>query len=193
VETRRSFKGSTWDMWRDPSQAMGSDAYVEVLEAASRNAVPWLEAQRDISITLDGVEISILHPNGPTTLAYRGTDSNAQSVVLLVRYGEFEALLTGDAPVEVEEAILDDLPSELEVLKIGHHGSNTSTSPLLLARTSPELAVISVGVRNRYGHPHAEVVSRIIEAGARVLRTDLSGNIVIRTRRSGLREVRTEW
>ena len=180
-------------MWRDPSQAMGSDAYVEVLEAASRNAVPWLEAQRDISITLDGVEISILHPNGPTTLAYRGTDSNAQSVVLLVRYGEFEALLTGDAPVEVEEAILDDLPSELEVLKIGHHGSNTSTSPLLLARTSPELAVISVGVRNRYGHPHAEVVSRIIEAGARVLRTDLSGNIVIRTRRSGLREVRTEW
>ena len=177
----------------DPAQATGRDAYVRVLEAASRNAVPWLEARRDVSITLDGVEVSVLHPNGPTTLAYGGTDSNAKSVVLLVRYGEFEALLTGDAPVEVEEAILDDLPSELEVLKIGHHGSNTSTSPSLLARTSPELAVISVGARNRYGHPHAEVVNRIIESGARVLRTDLRGDIVIRARRSGLHEVRTEW
>ena len=73
--------------------------------------------------------------------------------------------MTGNAPVEVEEAILDGLPSELEVLKVGHHGSNTSTSPLLLAQTSPELAVISVGARNRYGHPHAEVVSRILESG----------------------------
>jgi len=177
----------------DPFQATGRDAYVDVLEAASRKGVPWIEARRDLSFELDGVEVSVLYPNGPTRLAYSGTDSNAQSVVLLVRYGEFEALLTGDAPMEVEEAILEDLPSELEVLKIGHHGSNTSTSPLLLARTSPELAVISVGARNRYGHPHAEVLSRIIESGARVLRTDLSGDIVIRARRSGLHEVRTEW
>ncbi len=177
----------------DPFQATGRDAYVGVLEAASRNGVPWLEARRDVSITLDGVEVSVLHPGGPTTVSYSGTDSNAKSVVLLVRYGEFEALLTGDAPVEVEEAILDDLPSELEVLKVGHHGSNTSTSPLLLAQTSPELAVISVGARNRYGHPHAEVVSRILESGGRVLRTDQSGDIVIRARRSGLHEVRTEW
>jgi len=177
----------------DPSQATGRDAYVSVLEEASQNAVPWLEARRDVSITFDGIEISVLHPDGPTTASYSGTDSNAQSVVLLVRYGEFEALLTGDAPVELEEAILDDLPSELEVLKVGHHGSNTSTSPLLLAQTSPELAVISVGPRNRYGHPHAEVVNRILESGTRVLRTDLSGDILIRARRSGLHEVRTEW
>ena len=177
----------------DPSQATGKDAYLGVLEAASRHRVPWLEARRDVSIMLDGVEVSVLYPDGPTPTSYRGTDSNAQSVVLLVRYGEFEALLTGDAPVDVEEAILDDLPSDLEVLKVGHHGSNTSTSALLLARTSPELAVISVGARNRYGHPHPDVVSRIIESGARVLRTDLSGDIVIRARRSGLHDVRTEW
>ena len=177
----------------DPAQATGKDAYVGVLEAASRNAVPWLGARRDISITFDGVQISVLYPNGLTPVSYGGTDSNAQSVVLLVRYGEFEALLTGDAPVAVEEAILDDLPSDLEVLKVGHHGSNTSTSPLLLAQTSPEVAVISVGARNRYGHPHSDVLNRIIESGARILRTDLSGDIVIRARRSGLHDVRTEW
>ena len=178
----------------DPAQAAGKDAYVGVLEAASRDAVPWLEARRDVSITLDEVQISVLYPNdGRTPASYGGTDSNAQSVVLLVRYGEFEALLTGDAPVAVEEAILDDLPSDLEVLKVGHHGSNTSTSPLLLAQTSPEVAVISVGGRNRYGHPHSDVLYRIIESGARILRTDLSGDIVIRARRSGLHDVRTEW
>ena len=177
----------------DPAQATGRDAYVDVLEAASRDAIPWLEARRDVSIMLDGVEISVLHPGGPMSASFSATDSNAQSVVLLVRYGEFEALLTGDAPVEVEEAILADLPWELEVLKVGHHGSNTSTSPLLLARTSPALAVISVGARNRYGHPHADVVRRLIESGARVLRTDQNGDIVIRARRSGLYDVRTEW
>ena len=177
----------------DPSQATGKDAYLGVLEAASRDGVPWLEARRDVSMTLDGVEVSVLHPDGPTPASYGGTDANATSLVLLVRYGEFEALLTGDAPVDVEEAILNDLPSDLEVLKVGHHGSNTSTSALLLARTSPELAVISVGARNRYGHPHADVVSRIAESGARVLRTDVSGDIVIRARRSGLIDVRTEW
>jgi len=177
----------------DPAQATGKDAYVGVLEAASRGAVPWLEARSGVSITLDGVEISVLYPNGSPPASYSGTDSNAQSVVLLVRYGEFEALLTGDAPVEVEEAILADLPSNLEILKVGHHGSRTSTSPLLLAQTSPEVAVISVGARNRYGHPHTDVLNRIVESGARVLRTDLSGDIVIRARRSGLYDVRTEW
>ena len=177
----------------DPAQATGKDAYVGVLEAASRGAVPWLEARSDVSITLDGVEISVLYPNGSPLASYSGTDFNARSIVLLVRYGEFEALLTGDAPADVEEAILDLLPSDLEVLKVGHHGSNTSTSPLLLARTSPEVAVISVGARNRYGHPHTDVLNRIIESGARILRTDLSGDIVIRARRSGLYDVRTEW
>jgi competence protein ComEC len=177
----------------DPFEPTGRDAYIGVLEAASGDEVPWLEARREVSLRLDGVEISILHPNGPTTSSCGGTDSNATSVVLLVRYGEFEALLTGDAPVEVEEAILDDLPSELEVLKVGHHGSNTSTSPLLLARTQPKLAVISVGGTNRYGHPHADVVNRIVAAGANVLRTDVSGDIVIRARRSGLYDVQTEW
>jgi competence protein ComEC len=177
----------------DPFQATGKDAYVGALEAASRRGVPWIEARRDVSIRLDGMEVSVLFPDGPTSMSYSGTESNAQSIVLLVRYGEFEALLTGHAPVEVEKAILDDLPSDLEVLKVGYHGSNTSTSPLLLARTSPELAVISVGARNRYGHPHADVVKRILESGARVLRTDLSGYIVIEARRSGLLEVRTEW
>jgi len=80
---------------------------------------------------------------------------------MLLKYGAFEALLTGDAPPGVEETLLADLPRDLELLKVGHHGSNTSTSPELLATSSPELAVISVGARNRYGHPYRDVVQRL--------------------------------
>ena len=133
----------------DPSQATGKDAYVEVLEAANRDGVPWFEARRDVSMMLDGVEVSVLHPDGPTPASYGGRDSNAQSVVLLIRYGEFEALLTGDAPIDVEKAILDDLPTDLEVLKVGHHGSNTSTRNRICIASGADLSRVGRDLRRR--------------------------------------------
>ena len=177
----------------DPAQAAGKDAYVDVLEVATAKRIPWIEARRGFVLELDGARLEVLYPDGPTTAPSGKSDFNAQSVVVLVRYGAFEALLTGDAPSEVEEALLPDLPGALEVLKVGHHGSTTSTSPQLLSRASPELAVISVGARNRYGHPHATVVERLVDAGVRVLRTDERGHIQVRARRGGLYEVHTQW
>ena len=138
----------------EPARATGRDAYVDVLEIAVDRGISWLEARRGFVVDLDGIEVVVLHPSGPTGPG--GDDSNAQSVVVLVCYGEFEALLTGDAPVEVEDELLADLPTALEVLKVGHHGSITSTSQGLLAHAAPALAVISVGANNRYGHPHSE-------------------------------------
>jgi competence protein ComEC len=120
-------------------------------------------------------------------------DANAQSVVVLVRFGEFEALLTGDATSEVEEALLGDLPTTLEVLKVGHHGSITSTSDALLLHTTPALAVISVGANNRYGHPDDRVIARLLMVGSRIFRTDRNGHVRVRARRSGLHEVVGAW
>jgi competence protein ComEC len=177
----------------DPAQATGKDAYVDVLEVAQARRIPWIEARKGFVLELDGARLEVLHPDGPTETPTGKSDSNAQSVVLLLTYGAFEALLTGDAPTEVEETLLAELPSDLELLKVGHHGSNTSTSPDLLAKSSPELAVISVGARNRYGHPHSEVMKRLQDTGVRVLRTDLAGHIRVRARRGGLFEVRTRW
>ncbi len=177
----------------DPAQATGKDAYVDVLEVATANGIPWIEARRGFVLDFDGARLEVLHPDGLAATPKGKSDANAQSVVLLVRYGAFEALLTGDAPTEVEEELLADLPVELELLKVGHHGSNTSTSLDLLSRTSPELAVISVGARNRYGHPHAAVVQRLVEAGVRVLRTDERGHVRVRARRGGFYEVETQW
>jgi competence protein ComEC len=119
--------------------------------------------------------------------------ANEVSLVLEVRYGSFAALLTGDASVAVEEAFLPLLLSPtVQLLKVGHHGSLTSTSPELLARSTPKAAVISVGRRNRYGHPHPGVLRRLEEAGVEVLRTDRSGTLTLRARRDGTFEVRGE-
>jgi competence protein ComEC len=104
-----------------------------------------------------------------------------------VEFGDFRALLMGDAPAEVERRLVarDAAALRADVLKVGHHGSHTSTTPGLLAAARPRVAVIPVGRRNRYGHPHRVVVERLARAGVIVLRTDRDGSVVLRARRTG--------
>ena len=106
------------------------------------------------------------------------------SVVLLIRHGAFAALLTGDAQKEAEEA-LAAAAGPVQVLKVAHHGSSTSTSAAFLARVRPALALVSVGRGNHYGHPAREVVQRLRDAGARILRTDQNGEVAVRAREDG--------
>lgn len=107
-------------------------------------------------------------------------DTNARSVVLLLSDGSYRALLTGDSGVQAEKALVRaDLVPQLDYLKVGHHGSKTSTSLELLQAAKPKLAVVSVGANNRYGHPAMEVVERLLEAGAKVRRTDQEGEVVV--------------
>ena len=87
-------------------------------------------------------------------------------------------LFTGDAPVEVEKKILEDNPNlTCDVLKVGHHGSNTSTSEEWLDALKPKEAVISVGYQNKYGHPNKEVVERLEKRNILIRRTDLEGTV----------------
>lgn len=101
------------------------------------------------------------------------TDYNNQSVVMMVSFNQLDILLTGDLETSGEQALLrKNLINEVEVLKVGHHGAKTSTSPEFIAKTSPEISVISVGKNNRYGHPNAEVITQLEESGSLILRTD---------------------
>jgi competence protein ComEC len=97
-------------------------------------------------------------------------------------------LLVGDAEKAEEDWLVSRYGSGLsaDVLKVGHHGSSTSTSDAFLAAVHPELAVISVGVRNKYGHPSLDVLGALSRAGVEVLRTDMAGTVVIRTNGSKL-------
>ena len=112
--------------------------------------------------------------------SYSKTEANEQSVVLKLIYGGFSVLLTGDIGSETEQ-VLVNFGSNLRsnVLKVGHHGSKYSSSEEFLRAVKPALAVISVGKKNRYGHPTQEALERLQVVGARILRTDESGDIEI--------------
>jgi beta-lactamase superfamily II metal-dependent hydrolase len=133
--------------------------------------------------TLDGVTITIINPTQPLTFG----DTNDDSVVLMVSYGAVDFLITGDCEGPCENAVVSSgLKVDAEILKVGHHGSKTSTSQGLLTAVTPEVAVISVGQGNRYGHPYASTLSRLDSNGITYYRTDLYGTIVIETDGSSL-------
>lgn len=110
-------------------------------------------------------------------------DPNNQSVVLMVLYGNNRMLLTGDAEKEAEDFLIyvfgDFLQSEL--LKVGHHASKTSSTQPFLSHVNARYAVASLGLRNRYNHPHPEATSRLIESEVKVLYTSLEGAVIFRT------------
>ncbi len=100
---------------------------------------------------------------------------NNDSMVLHVAYGASSVLLEGDAERPIEDAMLAEPGLQSTLLKVGHHGSITSTRPEFLARVAPQWAVISCGLRNRYGHPRQEVLAELQDAHVRTFRTDLNG------------------
>lgn len=105
-------------------------------------------------------------------------DVNGFSVISLLSYGKFKALLTGDAGVLVEEQIGKQV-GKIDVLKVPHHGSKTGISSLFLEDTKPDLAVISVGAKNRYGHPAKDILDLLQSHRINILRTDKHGEIEI--------------
>lgn len=111
----------------------------------------------------------------PVTEEY--SDLNNSSVMIMLTYGEKKFLFTGDAEEEEEYTVTADV--KCDVLKVGHHGSSTSTSGAFLTAASPEYAVISCGAGNSYGHPHTETIDKLKKAGVNIYRTDLQGDIVM--------------
>ena len=138
-----------------------------------------------------GLEITIPAPGdqfslGQATVTVLGpvksyAETNNTSIVLMVTYGETAFLFTGDMETDAENDMLDcwegRVDWQADVLKVGHHGSNTSTGYRFLNAVNPKYGVISVGKGNDYGHPHKEPLSRLRQAGVTILRTDELGAI----------------
>ncbi len=101
--------------------------------------------------------------------------TNNDSLVLHMAYGATSVMLEGDAEAPIEDAMLAETGLQSTVLKVGHHGSITSTRPEFLARVAPQWAVISCGLHNRYGHPREEVLAELEAAHVRTFRTDING------------------
>ncbi len=109
--------------------------------------------------------------------------ANDNSIILRLQYGHQTALLVGDAEAAQEGVLLSAQGGRLKAgfLKVGHHGSRSSTNPDFLAAVSPQLAAVSCGVRNRFGHPHAQTLQRLIQRDVSLLRTDRGGSITWQT------------
>lgn len=106
-------------------------------------------------------------------------ETNTASIVFKLSFGEVDFLFTGDAPLGIEDYLAKvwGKTLESEVLKLGHHGSRTSSGENFLAAVRPQFAVVSAGENNSYGHPHSEVVERVEKTGAEILNTAESGRI----------------
>jgi competence protein ComEC len=150
---------------------------VDILDAAERNRIPLSTVRRGDRFNVAGVEIRVLNPESPTE-ATTLKSSNDRSIVLRLQFGSRVFLLTGDIE-RVTEGELTDIRSD--VVKVPHHGSRTSSTSGFVERASPQIAVISVGRRSRFGHPHPEVVRRWQLLDAEVITTGSRGTITIQT------------
>jgi competence protein ComEC len=171
-----------------------STPYRALLAEAAALHIPVRHLRAGDALTWDSIDINVLAP----TPAYinTGPPINNDSLVLRLRFGQSSALLEGDAEAPSERSMIARSmvargatgsaaigPDTL--LKVGHHGSRTSTTPDFLALTAPQYAVISVGRQNTFGHPRPEIVARLATAGAHVYRTDQSGLTTFLLNRDG--------
>ena len=134
-----------------------------------------------------GAILSVLAPSEPfftrDQMKAGGNDTNANSIVLRLDYGDFSMLFMGDAEAQTEQRLLSkNVDLKANVVKIAHHGSKYATTEAFVKRVQPEAAIISDGAWNRYGHPAQAVLDRLKALDAKVYRTDLQGEITITTK-----------
>lgn len=168
--------------WWEPAFVTASPGYRDALAAVHEERAHWERVRPGTNFHLDGVTLTVLAPDSAWTVAQ--TDANETSVVLRVQFGAHRFLLTGDAERHEEEWLLQHYDADAlraDVLKVGHHGSRTSSSGAFLDAVQPHLAVVSLGAGNRYGHPAPETLLEFLMRGVPVLRTDHEGVLVVRS------------
>lgn len=168
-----AFNYTTSDITLCPTTNYDSDAFSDFKKYADKSGGGITVPSVGDAYTLGSSTVTILGVND-------GSDTNNTSIVLKITYGSTTYIFTGDAERETEQAILNrgaDLSAT--VLKVGHHGSDTSTTYPFLREIMPEYAIISVGKGNSYGHPTDDTLSRLRDADVTVYRTDLNGDIYL--------------
>ncbi len=162
----------TGNVWC-PVKEYSSKCFRDFLYYADQQNLDLVCPEPGSTYDLGGAAVTVL---GPVRDDY---DTNNSSIVLRVDYGRTSFLFTGDAEIQAEDDILNaGYDVSATVLKVGHHGSETSSGYRWLRAAAPAYAVIQVGTDNSYGHPHEAAMSRLRDAEAEVYRTDLQGHIV---------------
>jgi competence protein ComEC len=159
------------ELWVGNNPRFG--AYNALLNEASDLHIRLRSLRAGDALSLGDTHISVLAPFSNYQPGPEPT--NNDSLVLHMTYGATSVMLEGDAEAPIEQAMLAEPGLQSTLLKVGHHGSSTSTRPEFLARVSPQWAIISCGLHNRYGHPRQEVLEALQAAKVRTFRTDING------------------
>lgn len=175
VDVLHSYRVSAVLTTENESDAPAARAFVEAVAAEA--SVRFVARTGQVYDLGGGAQLSVLYPAyNPAAL-----ESNVASIILRVTYGGTSFLLTGDAPIRIEDYLVSQYGSSLmsTVLKAGHHGSKTSSGELFVATVAPALGIISAGADNRYGHPHQVVVDIFTEHGVPLRYTSTEGTITL--------------
>ncbi len=131
----------------------------------------------DVSLVVEAPSLAFLQRSSPNGVI--GESGELASLILKLTYEDFDLILTGDAQMEALSEVVSQNHDSIEVFQVSHHGSKTGLSKEIVDDIVPKLAVISVGAKNRYGHPNRKVLQMLVEKGIAVLRTDRQGDIEI--------------
>ena len=169
----------------EPSYETDTSIYKSFKEAENNSKAKVIIPEPGEEYTLGDAKFTVLAPKKPEKdtdqeTAAEGLKENNQSICILLKNGDNKVLFTGDAEQEEEQYLVDSgRDIRADVYLVGHHGSGSSTSELLLDAVQPEYAVISCGTGNDYGHPVQEVLDRLWDKDVSVFRTDEQGNIIM--------------
>ncbi len=157
-----------------------SPVYELIKQSADSQGIVWQEIAAGDNFWIDGILFEILYPEKSfITSIIDQQDNNIFSLVIKVVFQQVSFLFSGDLPKEEELSLVNENTNlSAGVLQAGHHGSKTSTSLEWLRAVKPKYVVVSVGVDNRFGHPHYRVLRDIERVGAKILRTDREGTII---------------
>lgn len=170
------------ELFLSTDPGFGTQEYRALESTVGGSGVKRVEATSGMVIRSGLMHLDIVWPLNSRVLAKEEKDLNDYSIVAILKLENFEALLTGDiGPAVIDEIIKTGRIRDVEYLKVPHHGSKNGLSSELLDVSRPEVAVISVGAKNSYGHPHGQILTMLEEKGVKIFRTDLDGSIEIVT------------
>jgi len=164
-----------------------SDIIEKIARLVEETETPVAHVQAGDRIVLDAsrnIYLDVLWPTDKKQMP----DKNDMSIITKLVYGESDVFLTGDASLKIENILVSEYTSydagiylQSDILKLGHHGSKTSSSELFLRRVMPEFSIVSAGLNNRYNHPSADVTARLERLGFPIIKTTDRGSVIFRT------------
>ncbi len=173
------------------SQETKSSLYTRILEIAKEKHIQIITVKKGDSFSIDRIKFEVLYPPVESPIK---NDLNNNSLIIRANIFDTKVLFTGDMENLEENFLISSYSKEkldTDILKVGHHGSKTSTSEALLDIVRPNISVISCGVDNKFGHPHNEVLKRLEIRCKKIYRTDLNGEIMFKVYKNNVIKIKS--